>query len=394
MTDYEALPRHVITSGGWKRASGPFWEAQDPQSADGAVQFADRGGRPQLVAVYNPAKNDFRVKCFVTAKQTDQTSLSLTVDGHNFDFVLPSDPWSCHCESDRLWRMLQGMPPVEANTDRQEDEDPTVHKFLDANIEARFTSDRKWRHHWAGEILRAPEWMQAKNIGVSEPETSGGWHGLILEVGCDLRSVPHSVRVNGHWCSWMPQGHTLLLLSADPLDIEEIRNFGEAGSRAEPEVEHVPVRDRQTLHKLYRAVRMDADFCRRWAKAVQTLRNKHWGMCAQAGQQDFYRRAVRRLEAESVRKQGYLQARYKRRASAYHDYDIGAWASEVRGKPLEWLNRISEISTTYLPRCTNRYDNFQETIDKMRAEANEAEALIDELNEKYEGAIRYLYLPK
>lgn len=386
-----------VKSGGWRRASGPFWEAKEPVlevPPTYQMTLKDRGRSPQVVGVYNPATSDYRIKVFADVKQgvSADSKFQIHIDGRPLGFAgSPNGPLVAKPESATLWRILQGLPvPTIDEQQDEESEDPFVPSYLDVSVEASFTGERIWRHHWEGDITRSPKWMDVRRIGITPPETTGGAHGLLLEVGCELRHLPHSVRVNGHWCRWMPLSTTTLILNADPLDIAAIRE-GEPG---EPETVPVPAYDRNTIHKLYHAVKFPAADCRTWARAAETMRNKHLGMCTFIGQQDYYRRVIRRLENEKIRKQGYLAARFRRRADAYQNHAIDEWAEEVRGKPLEWLNRIDAIEQTYLPRCKARYEDFGISIAEMRHEADAAEAQIDEFSEPYEDAIRFLYPPR
>lgn len=391
-----------VKSGGWERASGPFWHAKEPVlDVPDTYGFAlkDRGaGRPKVVAVYNPAKDDYRIKVFLDGAEpgllaiyvdgdpdSPQRSLSFTKD------IL--GPAQANVRSDILWRILQGIEEEDID-DVEPGADPLAPSYLDVSIEARFTGERIWEHRWQGDVIRSPEWMHVRNIGISPPETTGGAHDILLDVPTSVSNLPGAVRINGVWCTWMPLSQTSILLSCDLLDLNEIRSFGSEGERVDPETEPVPVQDRQTLHKLYRAVRMAPAKCRKWARAIETLRNKRWGMCHVAGQQDFYRRHLRRLSDERTRKAGYFTARYARRAPAYHEHGHDDWAAEVRGKPLEWFLRIAALENTYIPRCNERYETMAESIAEMRSQAEAAEAEIEEYSEEYQDAIRYLHKPR
>jgi len=386
-----------IASGGFRKASGPFWCARSPGVKDG--KFAR--GNP-LVLVYDPGKGDFRLKTWLQGRRA-----SATIDGYAVVFNLRTNPDGLHeaafSTGDTVWRLIRGLAP-ESGGKAGDGPDEGPDEFLDVCFEAPFAPDpaKGENYWWPAPVDGLPGWLNASSIRIAPANHQGGQY-IEMQTGLsgDAQRQPYAFRVNGVWCralpdirKWtdagMPVYTGFFTLHALPEDMAEAR---ERSRPVEPDEPMRPV-TRKQVKDLYRQTgsRNAAAFSK-WMEDVRYLTQTWWRVAQCHGQLQVHSDSLARNADAAARYTRLLEKEYESRKPAYRGYDLESWAKEQAprkyGGPLEWLEkrRLAEEARAH---CKSSCDRFLARLAEVEDKVSAADARCREREEEYADAIRYM----
>ena len=277
---------------------------------------------------------------------------------------------------------------------------------IDACVETIFRPDERDPKHlkWIGDVSAWPEWMDAREVRISPPQTGGGHHGIDLHApGLRYDRAP-MLRLNGVWCWFVPiggrPGHHMGV--CDTVDLPEIRGYGEDLEAADIEMPNHPIPPRaqvsiRKMHLLLQAPGdkygpgMDAAMYRPWMRDVRAIERSVMGISSAQGQADIYREMDERDLSAALRLRDCIDARFRRRPPAYKDYSLDDWLEELNDPKLNgWQNRI-KVCNKAARQSGARADSIQDSIEKLRAQYDAAIGRCVEREEEYADLIQVLY---
>ena len=294
-------------------------------------------------------------------------------------------------QSDRIARALDRIGDVEP---------------IDACVETVFRPDERDPKHlkWIGDVSAWPEWMDAREVRISPPQTGGGHHGIDLHApGLRYDRAP-MLRMNGVWCWFVPigsrPGHHMGM--CDTVDLPEIREYGEDLAAADLELpnEPIPPRAQVSIRKMHLLLQapgdkygpgMDAAMYRPWMRDVRAIERSVMGLSSAQGQVDIYGEMCDRDLSAAIRLDGLIEARFRRRPPAYKDYSLGDWEEELNDPKIKgWRSRI-DVCKKASRQSGARAASIQASIDKLRAQYDAAISRCVEREEEYADLIQVLY---
>ena len=393
-----AVQLAVQLTGEWqRRGSGKFWHLTDPTASPDVL--ADR--TPNVVAVWDPRRKDYRLKVFV--KSTITPPLALVINGHAFNLstVVPHNKSGfLHqgmVDGVALYRCLHGQPPlpdadqVEDEED-EEDEEEDAGGYLDVCIESRFELEKgKYARDFIGEHKRCPSWMKAWKLHLTVTNQY-----VWLEIGGRLAHnghIPPCIRINDVWCGLgMPLGTDLYAYAFDPIHLEAISSWGQGAPDDDIALpnEPCPPRGNYPLRDLARLVGMGVPEHREWRKHLKDWTYSLPAMGTSWGQGNFYREYVTRNTDKAAHYRRCIQSQFNKRPPAYRTYDLDAWIDEVGGKPKEWRGKV-KVHEDKAEECAATVKRHKDFELKARAKHDTALAWLEEHEAKYADAIRHLF---
>ena len=364
-------PAPIKIKAKFERRGFPFWSCPNPET-EGAT-FKDRGGRSHsLVGVYNPGRNDKRLKIWL-----DEPNASSVFEINGYKFLVPHvrDGFhQGHVNGTDLHNLLRGVAIEDVNLFGENARQLHLPNddFQDFCVETRFEEGGKYGA-LVGSVEAWPEWLKAESISITPPRTSGGWHCITFDTGHTDRRFPGKLpwlRVNGIWCYASPTSEPVgnqydfrgkFLLLCDPDDMNIIRSYGKdiAGDITLENEPLIP-RDRNWMRLIHRI--LDAGLSREewlgWNDDLKKLRNAIRGMCQAQGQADFYTSAIEGNRSRAAHYERAVQRRLK-------------YTEGVKDRHVRSYEHKANVAREYEQKNTLRLEDYNKYVDKHR-EAHEA----------------------
>jgi len=397
MTQATQPAQRAALTAHFRRAAGAFWNARSWTSTD--VKFAQRGGRPPVVAVSHLANRDYRLKVWLDEEHVGGL---FTING--VSVKLPHQGRGFHqgpVHAETLQRILQpvaydDMPgPTYAGSQ------------YDVCLETVFRPQEKAYQDWVGDPADCPEWMGVESITVTPETTGGGHHGLTIRVSEGpgrkhyLNEQLNTWRINGIWCQVLPLGEPdargrcewrgLLVASCDPQALDVIRDYGAEDATTVLEDEPMPPRARKPLRLLYARGDIDRRTYAEWGRDIDKIQSMLFNLCGAQGQVDIYTSILRRRQNRIDHLTQLIRSRYNRRPAAYTNYTFEAWAAEVGGQVAEWQGTIADLEALQAGDEGDRLNRNQAAVDRSRASYHALMERIEAREEQYADAIAALY---
>lgn len=323
---------------------------------------------------------------------------------HEDRFVCPMTP--AELESIRTWERprRQWRPPElsEAQIERRVQELMAERggEYLDVCVETRFEAVPGSEHSdWSGDVLDWPEWMGARSVFVSPPETSGGAHGVRMEAPGLRRKGYPTIRLNGVWMLSGPgSGEGEALLWCDPVELGVVREYGSVeGDTLTLPNQPSSIRTRRDVKALHSLLKREkygpglpAKAYRPWTEACMELSNAVGVLAVWQGQVDYNRRTARRCEVEAETLEARVKARFDQRPPAYLTYSMVDWVEEVGDgkyvKPRTWLERARKLRVG-AKECSDRVQALMTTILEKRGKYHRAVGVIEQLEAEWEDLV-------
>lgn len=253
-----------------------------------------------------------------------------------------------------------------------------------------------------GDASNFPEWMKATSISVSTTDCggSGPWVHLKTAHNNPYSSILQAFltfRINGVWMYGTPISRKggwngEFMYVGLPHDIAEIRTYGDGLVDIHLEDELVPPRNYRAIRNIANFLKNDArdkgilkDY-RPWANAAANLIAKIHGAAICYGQAAVYCRHAEDCQQRADHYWRAFSRAYERRVKAYKDYTSRQWAEEVRGKPLEWLNKHETFNAAYEKNEEKRME-YRERHDTCCDEAEKCLEILEAMEGKYASVI-------
>ena len=408
-------------NGDFIRKSGKFHHMVNPVLVQGPgeaqIRFYDRGaGKPSVVAVYDPANDDYRIKTWLEA-DPDTHSICMDVNDRTVTFYRRGGRlFEVETEKRTLHAILHDEDATsedflpakkEAREEIQQDlangdgakaapVQAAPVGYLDRCIETPFdTGDADRDGAWVGDPASAPDWMRMRSISIRPIANGGSWihidTELRTEVGKRLLGV---MRINGVWCVGIPaNGYSgeawngSFLYSATPEDVSAIAAYGDGLADIAMEDEPAPPRTVAMQREIALQARRNGkdsigrDF-RPWRDAIMVMNNNLGALCSVHRQARFHETLWRRDAERAEHYKGLVQSAYDRRPNAYRDYKLAEWLAEVGGKAdRNWLAHVALLKEA--EKNENRSAELEAIYVTKLDVYKKALAKCEEMEEKY-----------
>lgn len=388
---------NVTITADFKIASYPFWEADNVTSSE---PLLDRGTRASMVAVRHFGRNDYRLKIWL---DNDLHFSDFIVNG--IPVTLTSDHTGLHTANINardLSRILNGPP-----SNNGLDEDYIPDPYLDACVETTFNTSNHNRYGMAlGDTSNFPAWMEARSIAITQPQTAGGSHYILLDapgINPDSKNYPPAIRVNGIWCLCSPIVDTWdsnnygswggrHQLVCDPLELNIIRAFNDEDALPE-ELENSPIppRSRQAVRDLHLLVNLSRQEYYEWTKDVHTIFRTVQAMTGLQGQIDVLTNKRSMYKAKLKFYTNRLTHFYDMRGELAQELSLEQWIQQSQDRNI--LELRDKRDTIYKAKTNTaaKITDYTESVDNARVEYEAALTNCEKREERFAAAIVELY---